>query len=225
MFAKPLAPASRPRRQSAIERARTVLPVLSEMTDNVLAIYDSATDTQRHTGAMWYYDAHAIACELDDNTERSAGVIAALSPQMSWLSNVGAAYSLYAGVVPDNVLPESVAKAQRIMSGEDPDSVLGGRKVRSFYRNILLPGTPGPVTVDRHALAIALGADPDTARFNPPNPRVLERIGAYTYVASAYRGAARERGIFPHEMQAVTWVAWRALTGADVHDRTPTEVF
>ena len=222
MFAKPVAPASRPRRQSAIERTRLVLPSLSEMTDNILAIYDSANATQRFTGATWYYDASGIAYDLDRNIERSAGVIAALSPQLSWLSNVGAAYSLYTDRVPDNVLPESVDKALRIMSGESPDSVLGGRKVRSFYRNILLPDAHGPVTVDRHALAIALGVDPDTARFHGPNPKVLERIGAYTYVASAYRGAARERGMRPHEMQAVTWVAWRALTGADIHDRQET---
>jgi hypothetical protein len=195
------------------------------MTDSVLAIYDSATDAQRFTGVNWYHDAHAIAHELDRNTERSAGVIAALSPQLSWLANIGAAYSLYADIVPDNVLPESVDKALRIMSGDSSDIVLGGRKVRSFYRNILLPDSPGPVTVDRHALAIALGVDPDTARFHGPNPKILERIGAYTYVASAYRGAARDRETLPHVMQAVTWVAWRALTGADVHDRTPTEEF
>ena len=43
-----------------------------------------------------------------------------------------------------------IDRACAILAGSDPYHVLGGRKERSFYRNILSPDTAGPVTVDRH---------------------------------------------------------------------------
>jgi hypothetical protein len=101
---------------------------------------------------------------------------------------------------------DALRKADAIAAGADPLDVLGGRKVRSFYRNIV--GHTGHVTVDRHAVAIVAGR-PLTDR----EGKVLERIGPYTYVAGAYRAAARRLGVAPTELQAVTWLVWRRLKG------------
>ena len=86
--------------------------------------------------------------------------------------------------------------------------MLGGRKVRSFYRNIL--GIDSAVTVDRHAVAIVYGRP-----LSDREIKLLERAGAYTVIASAYRAAARRLGIAPSTLQAVTWLAWRRLKAVD----------
>jgi hypothetical protein len=44
-----------------------------------------------------------------------------------------------------------------LCGGEEPEKVLGGNKVTSFYHNISDPSSPLHVTVDRHAHDIAIG--------------------------------------------------------------------
>jgi hypothetical protein len=43
--------------------------------------------------------------------------------------------------------------------------------------------------------------------------KILERPGAYQYVAACYRAAARRHGIPASTLQAVTWIVWRRLKG------------
>ena len=64
-------------------------------------------------------------------------------------------------------------EARAILAGADPLHALRGSKVRSFYRNIAEPLRPGPVTIDRHAVAILFGTD--TPTFLRLHPKLLER--------------------------------------------------
>ncbi len=224
-----LAPATlkgRRARQRAIARNVRALPSPAEMVDSVLSIVGEATDSEYINGQTWYARAHRVACELDpSNHDRASGVLAALSPQTSWHTNIGLATEAYAnGADTIGHFQNAIDKASDILMGAHPVDILGGRKVRSFYCNIAHPNRPGRVTVDRHAVAIALGTDPSLARFDPIDPHLLDRVGVYQLVASAYRGAARELGIYPHECQAIAWVTWRRLSGADIHDGT-VEIF
>jgi len=158
-------------------------------------------------GLAWYGDAHRFAVRLGDRyrigTDAAAGVIAALSPQLSWERNRHEA---------DRFLREgraaqtrnAVGKAGWIACGAAPLEILGGSKVRSFYSNIADPTGSDAVTIDRHALDVARGyVGDDKGR------RVLERPGAYQAVADAYRAAGRCVGARPLDVQAVVWVAWR----------------
>jgi hypothetical protein len=178
---------------------------------NILRVYRSATDAQLAEGIRWYDDAHTLAVALDpSNVERSAGVIAALSPLTPWGRNVAMATRAYADGFASGGMPSSLNKADRILNGEAPLDVVGkGPKVRNFYLNILDPSNAnGGVTVDRHAFDIAVGRVTDDETRG-----ILGRKGMYDHFADMYREAAKIAGIGSAQMQAVTWVVWRQTAG------------
>ena len=193
----------------------------SAWTRRIVATYRRATPADVVDGRTWYARARALAAELDPaDPRRAAGVIAALSPRLTWSGNVSAARRAYAlkanplvsehaFVVGTPTLKANALKAWRILSGADPLDVLGGLKVRAFYACIIDEHTDA-VCVDMHAHDIAVGRVTDDATRG-----MLARVGVYGQVADAYRSAARilsaELGeeIPPHVVQAVTWVTWR----------------
>ena len=180
-------------------------PTRRTMVRRIEAIYAQATPQEVDEGMYWYAKAHAIARAIDPDPAIGAGIIAALSPQLSWGNNVKAAKALAAGIRPTRPLPASIAKAERIHGGEAPAAVLGGKKVTAFYANILNPADALTVTVDRHAVALATGWSPMEGTL------LLGRKGGYEAVADAYRHAARRLGILPSQVQAITWCAWRRI--------------
>lgn len=97
---------------------------------------------------------------------------------------------------------------------EDPKlfqaKVLKGLKTRNFGTNLLRPDDTFAATIDRHAFAIYVGWD---LGVDPP----LDRLPNYMAVADAYREVAAKWGITTHQLQAITWHAWRRLKqiGAD----------
>ena len=185
----------------------------STMAGNILATLGRATDAEITDGRVWYRAANTFAHGLTDaypvSLEQACGIIAALSPRLGWGANMRGAEAICAGSRPGAVLPVNVAKAERIRDGEAPLDVLGGPKVRAFYANILLPvGRQGNgVTIDSHAVAIAFAEVLTKAN---PGPRV-DRQKLYDHVVGAYVEAARETPFLPHELQAITWVAWRRI--------------
>lgn len=176
--------------------------------DNILSVFDSATDAEYNEGMYWYINANGIAWGLDHiNYKRAAGVIAALSPLLRWEKNVEYAGLVYAGETKIPYLPKNVEKAIAIRNGWNPLDILSGQKVVSFYNNIVNPysGDPRLVTVDKHAADIANGIV--TGYKNGPS--ITTRL--YRDMAAAYVIAANEADILPNQMQAVTWTAWRNL--------------
>lgn len=155
-------------------------------------------------GHAWYAKAHQLALEISpDDVARGAGIIAALSPRISWSRNKVAA-QIIADRYRDGqempyvtgVLQANARKAWRIASGESPDVVLGGQKVKAFYANII--GDHDAVTVDTWAAKIAIDEPPASIR------GLL-----YDDVVHAYRHVARKVGVSPAILQASTWVAIR----------------
>lgn len=150
------------------------------------------------THADWYNRAH----DIGRYHPAGPGILAALSPQLRWDRNVeGLHHVADTGTAYRLALPLSNDRAIAIRNGADPDVTLCGPKVRAFYANISDPTLAGPVTVDRHALALAF---PDHAL-----SRIIERKGAYEHVADVYRMVADAHNLKPHEVQAVTWCAYR----------------
>lgn len=179
-------------------------------TRRILSIYRSATPEDIREGMGWYDEARAFAESLDTDVSRAAGVIAAVSPMLSWPRNMTVARALYAGQREGLCLPNSVTAASRILAGEHPLDVLNGPKVRAFYQNIM--GQGESVTLDRHAIDIAVGrplSDDDRAFWLAATRRRL--------LTSAYVNAARIAGISPAAMQAITWVAWRKTRAVAYH--------
>lgn len=179
--------------------------------DNILDIYERATDKEYAHGMVWYNRANAIAWELDHlNFKRGAGVLAALSPLLSWTKNVEYAGLVYAGADIADIpcLKKNAAKAIAIKNGWHVLDHLSGPKVVSFYNNIIDPWSDDPahVTIDKHAFDIAIG-DME----NPYKNGKSVTAALYPVMRSAYVTAAREVGIRPLQIQAITWEAWRNM--------------
>jgi hypothetical protein len=173
---------------------------------------------------------------------KAAGVIAALSPRLAWRKNVEyaeLAYMTYAAMQREaegfkNLTPEvreaifvgmiptlngNARKAYRILSGEAPEDVLGGPKVRAFYFTIVDPSDARAVVVDRHAVSIAYNRPLNDDEIS----KALGRKAAYDAVSKLYRRAARiisaELGEVwtPAQVQAATWTYWRRERAAAYH--------
>lgn len=178
-------------------------------TPQVLRVYRAADAAQLAEGLRWYHNAHAVAQTLDpDRPGRAAGVIAALSPRLSWPRNLELAGRAYADGRASGTLGMSCRAADAVLSGADPLDVLRGPKVRAFYSLILDPGDPLTVCIDRHAVDVATGQRLTDAARSAVWP--LERRGLYEVFARCYRRAAGVLGVSPWQVQAVTWLTWRA---------------
>lgn len=200
-------------RRSTAQRARTTTAELFS-ADRVHAIINTASPDDVHEGRLWYRQAHDHAAHLAEahrlTTRQASGIIAALSPQISWDQNLTIAHDFCASggtAAVHFTLCTDRARAILTDPQTDPLTVLGGQKVRSFYRNILNPTVAGAVTIDRHAAAILAGLPtPDYLR---TYPKLLDRTAVYGLCAAAYRSAARTLGLLPHEAQAIAWVRHR----------------
>lgn len=90
------------------------------------------------------------------------------------------------------------------------DNIGDANKVRNFYVNISNPNDERAVTIDTHAIAIAL-MSPMSAN----SPEVDFGPAGYAFYADAYRGLAQELGIRARELQSITWEAARSIFPKD----------
>lgn len=186
---------------------------IARMSRNILAVYSRATAEEMAAGHGWYPTAQRGCVIWSDKYSVNAltigAVIAALSPQCEWQSNLQAALALVSGLPVPRVgqsrpLQANVRKATAILLDRalSPDAYfIEGWKVKSFSRN--LQGDTFAVTVDTHAGQIALNDVTATPR--------LGGLSAYACFAQAYRKAAAIASIEPSAMQAVTWLTWKRL--------------
>ena len=182
------------------------IPSTDVMICRIRAAWDDATADDLATGLDWYRRARETAETLSAGTpftvEQTAAVIAALSPRNGWLENVAGASDMVNAASWHREqptvagLPINRDKAWRILqSSTDPEAILGGNKVCSFYRNIM--GDEDAVTIDVWGLRL-LGLD---------NRSLTRR--QYERIADAYRQVAVSVGHSPRDVQAATWTYYR----------------
>lgn len=189
-------------------------------TNNILAAYRRARQAGYCTDIGWYRKAFRWAKDLAKRSGYSidvtVGVVAALSPGVQWSVNMRDAESMLLGI--KDYVPatygHNVLKAYRMLKCATKSDVLkvlrprleSGMKTHNFFLNIRHPLTAGPVTVDRHAISVALGK---TSTNKDGNLTKLQ----YERYAEAYRQAASPLELRPHELQAVVWCWWREQNG------------
>ena len=191
-----------------------VTPLSEIMTGsvaNIIASYESATDTQLLAGESWYesalYLAETLAFDHDiESVENVAYAIAALSPQKDWITNQVAIIELCETGTTRFQSRINVSKANRCLAGEL--SALRGPKVERFALAIMNPLGDTVACIDRHAFSIWMGTKQTDIQI-----KVLARKGAYEMVADAYSEAAKILDVPVHIVQATTWVVHR-----DKHD-------
>jgi hypothetical protein len=184
----------------------------SPQTRRILALYRSASPECVARGLDWYRLAYAeaqyIAADAGIRIDQAAGIIAALSPQVSWGWNLEWAARVAHGDYTPGGFYANLGKARAIReSDSDPLDILSGPKVRAFYACILTAGATADVVIDRHAYDLAEGTRGAHVSLTPCRIRATQ---------DSYRRAARrlhetgEAELSPCQLQAITWLAWRA---------------
>ena len=191
---------------------------------NLVSIYRKIDGDTVSKGLAWYRDCHTIVASLaaryGHSVDKVAGIFAALSPGTNYEQNkrdCEAMLKIHAGLLHGHkyqTYGQNVGKARAILnSSADPLTFFSdktGPKTRNFYLNILNPGNPEPVTIDRHAFAIATG-ETYTGLRGP----------LYRQIAEHYRKAAQKLGLVPCEFQAVLWVDYRNKQNLNFKEYTP----
>lgn len=185
------------------------------MESNIERIRCIATDAEKVEGMQWYRNARmfadSIAFEFNVETERVAHVISALSVAVDWQRNRADTLRVFRavrdGYGPDEITVSTYGrqkmKAYRMARGESLALQGDGLKTLAFSANINRPDVAGPVTVDRHATAIAL----DSVGFEHLAVNLTPK--RYRNVCEAYVRVADRAGILPHQMQAIVWTVYR----------------
>jgi len=180
-----------------------------KVRNNILRIFEMATDDDKYD---WYSIAnqHAAAAAKDYNIPLScaAGVLAALSPRKNWKVNIQLMHEMLS-TGNCGQIGMFKKKASDIMKSEHSDiailEILKGRKIQAFYMNIMYPKKSNYVTIDRHALSVAMGEWIDEDFYRGMTSR------QYEFFVQCYIFAAMKAGVSPLLMQSATWVVWRKI--------------
>ena len=193
--------------------------------ENIIAVYNLASQSDTNSGRDWYDRALTFADNLGElyniPFRTIVGVIASLSPRNRWERNLQDAESLVkvyaAGGDEADLLnvkcctfTPNKLKAIRILVNKVSDrseleSILSGPKLQEFFNCIL--GDSGDVCIDGHAYSIWLGERVTLANVPSIGKKLRQTIKA------DYQAAATELGVEPHIVQAITWVCWKRIHG------------
>ena len=184
----------------------------TKVRNNILKVYN-----QTDTFSDWYKEAHQFSKYLSDKYKTPLnsviGIISALSPRLNWDKNKEIAEFFLATnkVIRDNgkqihmTVPCNKAKLIRLNDDEQYVlDTLSGDKTKSFYLNIKYPDREVNVTVDRHAIAIALGRIATQKEHSLTNK-------SYKFFEDCYKWTAEQLGIRPLLLQSITWETWRNI--------------
>ena len=192
-------------------------------SQNIIAVYNLATATDKINGADWYDRAltfaNALSAVYSIEVTTIVGVIASLSPRNRWERNMQDAESMvkaYAnGATYNDLIQLKVCtfktgkdKAARILTDKISDraellATLKGPKLQEFFNCIL--GDADDVCIDGHAYSIWVGDRITLANVPSIGKKLRQSIKA------DYQLAALSLGVKPHVVQAITWVTWKRL--------------
>ena len=189
------------------EYSRTVIK------NNILKVYKVSADYERND---WYREAHNFGVEvssfmksfknIDVSVNQILGVVSALSPLKEWSKNKEIAMDFI--LTGDcGHMGANKRKARQILDCDGSDEeilkILSGPKTSRFYMNMMYPDGTG-VTVDRHAIAIAIGRTA-TDKEQSLTPK------AYEFIEKCYIMTAETLGLDPLHLQSITWQTWKRI--------------
>ena len=186
---------------------------------NIIRTLQQATVAEVFAGLTWYRDSLDYVVSLVRDAQargeipRSrisrralAGILAALSPNKTWTINVGLVLQVLQNRAAKQYT-QQVNKALAILDGAEPRDVLKGPKERAFFECFADPEGTDAVTIDGHSFSVWIGRLVYTSR-----ARVGRRL--YRLAQADYQKAARQVGLRPHQLQAITWLTHRRIHGS-----------
>jgi hypothetical protein len=192
---------------------------------NIVSHYHLASIEEKIKGLNWYQQAFKIANLLairyEVETSTVCGIMSALSVSTSWKRTIidteVLLQNLTIGCLDFKVTTykNQKNKALNIYSIDSPallsqiEEILKGNKTISFFNNIFNPNNPCYVTIDRHAVDVALN------RYIPRKEvaKFVNTDKKYNLFKEAYIQAANLVSLCPNQIQAITWLrALKVLT-------------
>ena len=176
--------------------------------NNIIKVFNQSLKEEHFD---WYSDTNdftkTVATAHKIRMDKVAGIISALSPLKEWNKNKEIAVDLITTRKCGHT-KVMVKKALDIMDNNLNSSqtmgVLNGNKISAFFMNISEPTNPNHVTVDRHAIAVALGR-------NATDKEQQLSDNQYKFFEDAYIWTALQLGLRPSLLQSITWVAWKRI--------------
>ena len=171
----------------------------------------------------WYQEANEWAVEVSEflfkfsgrriSVQQVLGVVSALSPMQEWNKNKDIAIQLIM-TGDTGYMERGKQKARDILSipkmlgihslDSEIKSILNGEKTKTFYENMVYPTRSSGVTVDRHAISIAIGHIAD-------DKEQSISTGVYTFIENCYIMTAETLGLAPLHLQSITWQTWKRI--------------
>lgn len=189
----------------------------NEHIGNIFQVYSRSDRKDLIAGMCAYQNYHdtmrKIAKRFGVHDRVVMGCFAALSPNNDYNGNLKDTETVISTFL-DGKSVESAnvttykpnrTKAWSICQGEAPLDVLGGKKVRSFYQNIVDPDDEVPVTIDGHMYSVWM-----LQRFNMSDAKVGSGK-QYDIIADDYRAVAKTLGVLPNVLQATCWFTWKRI--------------
>ncbi len=146
--------------------------------------------------------------------DRTVAAFVSLSPANDYAGNLRSLATVMQGVAAGwatreiTVTTFNACRARAIvyLRGErDFLTVTRGPKIRAFYRNIMDPLDPLPVTIDGHMVNLWLG------RRMTMTEVANDRGWKYRVVADDFRTVARRHCLLPNQLQAMLWFTWKRI--------------
>ncbi len=163
----------------------------------------------------------------DVSKRQVLGIVSALSPLKEWSKNKDLAVDLimsgdcghmqrnkqkaldilnlqYTGNGhPMDSQRDEVFKEENVYYDDEILKILNGDKTKRFYLNMVYP-SGGGVTVDRHAIAIAIGR-------TATDKEQSISSSVYTFLEDCYIMTSETLGLTPLHLQSITWQAWKRI--------------
>ncbi len=189
---------------------------MKSQVKNVLRVLDKAGEAEINEGRVAYTNYRAVLTGIGEfygyPLPLVIAVFAALSPNCDYYNNLRSAATVInahkLAIPRDRVKVASYNhcrdRAFTYLDGVGFLDTVKGKKIRSFYQNILNPLDPYPVTIDGHALNIWRGE-----RRGLKDSLIKPKM--YDEIADDYREVSQRIGLIPNQTQAITWLTWKWL--------------
>lgn len=180
---------------------------------NVETWIDKVKDEHWQAGHNWYKHARQFCEHLSSETglplENVAGIVAALSPQVSWEVNLYSAESVVRYAQIDKRYTgyyANVEKAYQCLTAH-PLKVLRGPKVLAFYHNILSVESEC-VTIDTHIARVLF----NTLTLTEEQIRFIFSKKGNTLAQQCLLRVAKQKKVNAVALQAALWLCVREYT-------------
>ena len=179
------------------EYSRTVI------SNNIKKTYGVSLDTEFNN---WYQEANDfgkdVAKLFDIPLSKVLGIVSVLSPLREWELNKKQAIEFISSGDCGH-MKNNKQKARDIMSLDNDSAlefnilkIINGRKTTAFYLNMMYPNRKDYVTIDRHAIAIAIGR-------NATESEQSLTKNQYTFLKDCYIMVADTLGLAPLHLQSI----------------------